>query len=59
MDDKLKKQIDEIFVSISNCLIDDIEKITGVGLCDEEKENLRKAIKAQFILTTLLIKALT
>lgn len=51
------KKMDEVFETTSSGIFNDVTKIIGRDLTDEEKKDLGNSLKTYFVLTSLLMGA--
>lgn len=51
------KKMDEVFDTTSDMVLNDVVKIVGRDLTDEEKKTLCSSLKTYFLMTTLLMSS--
>ena len=52
-----QKKMDEVFDTTSDMVLNDVVKIVGRDLTDEEKKTLCSSLKTYFLMTTLLMSS--
>ena len=57
-EEEKSKKMDEIFADTGEMVLKDVSKIAGRDLTDAEKKDVMNSLKAFFVLSSLMLKAL-